>query len=663
MYTSSQKQKQKQNKEQHKHPNSHLRLRLCSHLQSHFIPIIMMVLILGRTSLFTNAASFVSPSVRAHLNVHTRSTHHRAVSIIKNDFQRGSFLTSSGYMNNNNSNDNSNYHSYHSTSIIQNKLAIPSTRMISSLKSMISEAEAENNNVDDNEYDDNDDDEVTKMIRKAYLESETDGILQIAPTIFQQFDTLSGYELIISALDAVQHNKGQAAGIINAFIASCCNVNDGGVNPDLAWDIYKAWEDQADELGLYPDIVTFCSTYTAMIDGSNQKPIPNDYEYYIDCAQSVLSTAEKYSKKKAGTKRRKKLVSLSRRSKGGGKDGEDGLLSQNDLETLQELYGIDFNILHEDQDCIIISKPSGMVCFHSRTTTDGKIRKKKNKKSRKKGKNAGNNNNDDSEEENNYMDISLEDALLDIGVNLSTLNSDAMGIVHRIDRGTSGCIILAKNNVCHARLVTSFFRRCVDKSYIALVPNNKESDDSAHNESTSTDDSANELEQSGIISFEIGGRPALSNYNILSYYGKNESKNEIMKLKVETKTGRKHQVRVHCAKALGRPILLDPIYSTPSSLALLALSNSGSGSGRKKKKKNVKQSAAMTAAAATRSDSSSDNDDENLTNKINQMMDNTYPNGHRFFLHASSLKIDELDIDVSSDLPHWWEKILSEFEN
>ena len=55
-------------------------------------------------------------------------------------------------------------------------------------------------------------------------------------------------------------------------------------------------------------------------------------------------------------------------------------------------------------------------------------------------------------------------------------------------------------------------------------------------------------------------------------------------------------------------------------------------------------------------------DDKELTNKIYQKMDNTYPDGHRFFLHASSLSIDELGIDVSCEIPHWWNAILSELE-
>jgi len=68
------------------------------------------------------------------------------------------------------------------------------------------------------------------------------------------------------------------------------------------------------------------------------------------------------------------------------------------------------------------------------------------------------------------MDISLVDALLDIPISLSTLNPIAQGMVHRLDWGTSGTIVLAKTDEAHLRLVASFFLRRVEKKYLALVP-------------------------------------------------------------------------------------------------------------------------------------------------------------------------------------------------
>ena len=178
--------------------------------------------------------------------------------------------------------------------------------------------------------------------------------------------------------------------------------------------------------------------------------------------------------------------------------------------------------------------------------------------------NDNDNDNDDYGNNNSFhADMSLEDVLLDVGIPLSTLNHDAIGIVHRIDQGTSGCIVLAKNNDVHARLVTYFFTRSVNKSYVALVPFGTATTDSDNGNSNGNDTDNNhhgnlkELEPSGTISNDIGGRPTLSKYNIVTTYGTNA-----IQLKVETKTGCGHQVRVHCAKGLDRPIFLGPIYSS-----------------------------------------------------------------------------------------------------
>ena len=118
--------------------------------------------------------------------------------------------------------------------------------------------------VDDDNNGEIDENEITNLLWKAYLQSETDGILQIAAPAIKQFEFEDkykckpiGYELTISsALDAVYNSKGQAAVILNALIASCrcdksSNSNNDGTDsatdsitsdfdPDLAWEIYTA---------------------------------------------------------------------------------------------------------------------------------------------------------------------------------------------------------------------------------------------------------------------------------------------------------------------------------------------------------------------------------------------------------------------------------------
>ena len=115
--------------------------------------------------------------------------------------------------------------------------------------------------------------------------------------------------------------------------------------------------------------------------------------------------------------------------------------------------------------------------------------------------------------EKRISDISLEDALVDIGISLSTLNHEALGIVHRLDRGTSGCIVLAKNDAMHVRLVSYFFCRQIRKSYRALVSYEPVSDEV---DKSNEQNLSKVLSNEGVIDLEVGGRPALSTYSIVN---------------------------------------------------------------------------------------------------------------------------------------------------
>eukprot|EP00554_Chaetoceros_debilis_P002433 CAMPEP_0194085472 /NCGR_PEP_ID=MMETSP0149-20130528/17594_1 /TAXON_ID=122233 /ORGANISM="Chaetoceros debilis, Strain MM31A-1" /LENGTH=530 /DNA_ID=CAMNT_0038768363 /DNA_START=71 /DNA_END=1660 /DNA_ORIENTATION=- len=431
--------------------------------------------------------------------------------------------------------------------------------------------------------------DLREELRRSYFEDgETDGIFAIAPSIFSH--SVTGDEILAAALEAANYNKGQAAGILNALIASCCaSRNDENQQPaddivSICLDIYNAWDDQSEEIGLYPDMVTFCYTYTVLVTQATSSAASEENAFiYKSYADEILERATRVSKKLGGSKRRKILSTFSRRH-GTGVQGSDH------LDSLQASYGDDFDILHEDENVIVINKPSGMVCFHARKTTKGKISRKKKNKGAKSGKKRGKN-----KDEPVIFDISLEDALNDVGVPLSTLNHESMGIVHRIDRGTSGCIILAKNDDAHARLVTSFFLRHAKKRYSALVPFH----------STFLDDDE-ELHESGEIVQPVNGKAAKSIYRLDRSIGESA-----LLLDIETKTGRKHQVRIHCSKVLGRPIFLDPLYSEDSSRG-------------------------------------KNGDDDHIFQKFKD------GKGQRFFLHASSLRLDEFNVDVTASLPDWW---------
>jgi 23S rRNA pseudouridine1911/1915/1917 synthase len=126
------------------------------------------------------------------------------------------------------------------------------------------------------------------------------------------------------------------------------------------------------------------------------------------------------------------------------------------------------------------------------------------------------------------------------------------GIVHRLDKDTSGLILVAKNRVAQANLSDQFKSRSVSKSYLVLVKGRL-------------------TPESGIIEAAIGrdprnrqrmavvsrGREARTDYRVLKYIGNHSL------LEIKPETGRTHQIRVHLA-AIGFPVVGDAAYGVPS---------------------------------------------------------------------------------------------------
>lgn len=136
--------------------------------------------------------------------------------------------------------------------------------------------------------------------------------------------------------------------------------------------------------------------------------------------------------------------------------------------------------------------------------------------------------------------FTLVDAAMDLfDGELSDLNgADKRGVVSRLDKPTSGVVVLAKNNRAHAELLAQFFQRDVEKTYLALVDGKMESD-------------------VGIIDARLEGRTAVSEWRLVERFEVEGSRFSLVE--VRPKSGRFHQIRQHMA-AIGHPLTGDPMY-------------------------------------------------------------------------------------------------------
>ena len=188
---------------------------------------------------------------------------------------------------------------------------------------------------------------------------------------------------------------------------------------------------------------------------------------------------------------------------------------------------IPLDIFYEDSDIIIINKPCGMLVHPAK----------------------------------GYHTDTLVNALLYYCENLSNVNEPHRpGIVHRLDRDTSGLIIIAKNNVAHARLAWQFEKHTVKKQYIAVVEGLIEFDE-------------------GIVDASLGRHPKYHEKKAVVFYDAKEAQTAYRVIArsgnrslvaLFPRTGRTHQLRVHMAY-LGHPVLGDEKYGKKDSFNRLAL--------------------------------------------------------------------------------------------
>jgi len=182
-------------------------------------------------------------------------------------------------------------------------------------------------------------------------------------------------------------------------------------------------------------------------------------------------------------------------------------------------------IIFEDEELMVVNKPSGLTVNRSDTTKGEKT---------------------------------LQDLIEDEG-KIGTDSSDQefldrSGIVHRLDKETSGALIVAKNSESFHSLQAQFKERKVGKRYIALSHGKVMSEGEI---SVPVGRLPWNRKRFGVLA---GGREAKTFYKVKNYYENPKTKEILSLLEIEPKTGRTHQIRVHL-KYISHPIFGDFLYS------------------------------------------------------------------------------------------------------
>lgn len=187
-------------------------------------------------------------------------------------------------------------------------------------------------------------------------------------------------------------------------------------------------------------------------------------------------------------------------------------------ETNIKPQNIPVEVIYEDSDIIVVNKPKGMVVHPANGNPDGTLV--------------------------NAILALCKDNLSGIGGEIRP------GIVHRLDKDTSGLLIIAKNDLAHKNISEQIKNRQVKKIYIALVKGNV-----AEDEATIDMPIGRSTKDRKKMAVRKDGKTAITHFKVLKRY------NKYTLLEIKIDTGRTHQIRVHMTE-IGHPVVGDMVYSS-----------------------------------------------------------------------------------------------------
>lgn len=186
-----------------------------------------------------------------------------------------------------------------------------------------------------------------------------------------------------------------------------------------------------------------------------------------------------------------------------------------------EAQDIPIEVIYEDNDIIVVNKPKGLVVHPANGNPDGTL-------------------------VNAIMAI-CKDSLSGIGGEIRP------GIVHRLDKDTSGLLIVAKNDKAHINMSEQIKNRQVNKTYIALVRGTI-----TENEGTIDMPIGRSTKDRKKMAVTKNGKQAVTHFKVMGRYTKNDNSYTLLEVKIDT--GRTHQIRVHMTE-IGHPLIGDIVYS------------------------------------------------------------------------------------------------------